>query len=127
MDSDGSGDINLCETVEAYHTDSDFCGCLDLLEVKEDELECIFNTIDKDCSGSCDQNEFIDGLYRMKSQDTQSALVHINAHIEDLKKKLVAAEKQAAAKKSGLSAPIPTARPPPRASRGAQLAGAGRK
>ena len=47
--------------------------------------------------------------------------------IEDLKKKLAAAEKQAAAKKSGLSAPIPTARPPPRASRGAQLAGAGRK
>merc|ERR1711920_477374 len=79
-------------TQEAYHHNAEFRGCLDILEVKENELEFIFNTIDKDESGSCDKEEFIDGLYKMKTQNVQSSLVHLGNHIEDIKRKIMTAQ-----------------------------------
>merc|ERR1711920_638997 len=81
-------------TQEAYHHNAEFRGCLDILEVKENELEFIFNTIDKDESGSCDKEEFIDGLYKMKTQNVQSSLVHVGSHIEDLKRKVLAGQRE---------------------------------
>mmetsp|Transcript_3898 Transcript_3898/g.10812 ORF Transcript_3898/g.10812 Transcript_3898/m.10812 type:complete len:523 (-) Transcript_3898:98-1666(-) len=84
MDEDGSGCLTLQELLNGYDNDQYFANSLKAMDIEKDDLEMVFNILDKDGSGDIDYSEFVDQLHKLKTQDQHTLLIFILHHIKEV-------------------------------------------
>jgi Ca2+-binding EF-hand superfamily protein len=84
MDKDGNGLLTLEEIKRGYSENVEFFNMLRMLDVELDDMSLIFKALDGDNSGSVSHEEFVNQLYKLKSQDTHSLLIFIKCFLQDL-------------------------------------------
>jgi len=77
MDADDSGYLTLDELQAGVDTQPVFANALQALNVKKEDLNVLFKTMDTDASGSISYAEFVENLHKMKTHDTEMMLVFI--------------------------------------------------
>merc|ERR1712050_4582 len=65
----------------------EFRDAMAVLDVSRDDLKSLFNILDEDYSGDVSYAEFVEQLYKMKSQDTQVMLVFIKSHLKEVQQR----------------------------------------
>merc|ERR1711865_716970 len=58
------------------------------MDVGKEELTAVFNIMDEDQSGEVDYSEFVDQLYKMRSNDQHTMLVFIKHYVSDVRLKV---------------------------------------
>jgi len=121
MDKDDSGCLTAEEIYDGYATNADFEQTLQVMDVGPEDLQMVFEILDDDKSGTVTYEEFVEQLYKMKTQESHTLLIFMHHHLVGLKEKMADLEKQVA--QVTLSAAVPNGssklNPAPRASRGA--------
>jgi len=84
MDEDKSGCLTLDELLNGYDNDQYFANSLTAMDIAKDDLEMVFNILDKDGSGDIDYAEFVDQLHKLKTQDQHTLLIFILHHIKEV-------------------------------------------
>jgi voltage-gated sodium channel len=84
MDSDGSGTMSLEELKDGYTAHAEFRKTLEVMDIKEEDLEMVFRILDSDGSGDVHYVEFAEQLHSLKSQDERTLLVFIKHLILDM-------------------------------------------
>merc|ERR1719174_1163201 len=86
MDVDRSGTLSLEELLAGFDSSVEFRNVLNVLDVEKDDMECVFHIMDNDGSGDVSYSEFVDNLYRMKSQNNRTLLVFIKFYVLELRR-----------------------------------------
>merc|ERR1712232_1178965 len=89
LDTDNSGELSLDELKGGFETNQAFSDVLQVMDVKKEDMELIFGILDEDHSGNVTYREFVEQLYKMKSQDMQTMLVFIRGYIAELRQMLL--------------------------------------
>eukprot|EP00931_Biecheleriopsis_adriatica_P082029 TRINITY_DN55413_c0_g1_i1.p1 TRINITY_DN55413_c0_g1~~TRINITY_DN55413_c0_g1_i1.p1 ORF type:complete len:397 (+),score=84.90 TRINITY_DN55413_c0_g1_i1:49-1191(+) len=87
MDHDGSGDLDIEELTEAFHSNPELANYLKFLDVKLEDVEILFHALDSDGSGSVRHQEFVDQLFKMQNQDTGVMLSFVKSYVQDMRQK----------------------------------------
>jgi len=85
MDVDKSGSLTLDELMDGFRNSRGFRSVLDVLDVDKEDLECVFRIMDQDRSGDVSYCEFVDLLYRMKTQNSKTLLMFIKHYVLELR------------------------------------------
>lgn len=85
MDVDKSGSLTLEELMDGFKHSRGFRSVLDVLDVDKEDLECVFRIMDQDRSGDVSYCEFVDLLYRMKTQNSKTLLMFIKHYVLELR------------------------------------------
>lgn len=88
IDDDSSGELGFEELMNGFETNKDFAMTLSLMDIKAEDMGVVFNILDEDQSGSVTYTEFVDQLYKMKSQDTHTMLLFIKGYVNELRGKV---------------------------------------
>eukprot|EP00930_Biecheleria_cincta_P060971 TRINITY_DN46538_c0_g1_i1.p1 TRINITY_DN46538_c0_g1~~TRINITY_DN46538_c0_g1_i1.p1 ORF type:complete len:599 (-),score=67.44 TRINITY_DN46538_c0_g1_i1:434-2230(-) len=88
IDTDKSGEISLQELMEGYETLPDLANQLRFLDVKKDDMQILFNSLDPDSSGSVVYEEFVEQLFNMQNQDTGVLLSFIRSYVQDIRNRI---------------------------------------
>lgn len=86
MDTDQSGCLSLEELARGYDENEEFATVMRVMDVARGDIDMVFHILDEDKSGHVTPNEFVDQLYRMKSQEAHTLLVFIKHYIMDVRK-----------------------------------------
>lgn len=86
MDVDRSGTLSLEELLAGFDSSVEFRNVLNVLDVEKDDMECVFHIMDNDGSGDVSYEEFVNNLYRMKSQNSRTLLVFIKFYVLELRR-----------------------------------------
>eukprot|EP00931_Biecheleriopsis_adriatica_P087000 TRINITY_DN61526_c0_g1_i1.p1 TRINITY_DN61526_c0_g1~~TRINITY_DN61526_c0_g1_i1.p1 ORF type:complete len:530 (-),score=94.12 TRINITY_DN61526_c0_g1_i1:28-1545(-) len=74
MDSDKNGALSVEEFINGFESCQEFADTLRALDIGKADMETVFTILDSDGSGDVAYQEFVDHLYRMKTQETQQIL-----------------------------------------------------
>jgi len=85
LDVDQGGSLTLEEFLRAMDGSPQFRAIMELLDVDKEDLECVFNIMDKDRSGEVSYSEFTDLLYKMKSQNSRTLLLFIKYYAVEIR------------------------------------------
>lgn len=85
LDTDESGSMTCKELMEGYDTSPKFAEILTLMDIGRDDLELVFQIMDKDCSGEVTYEEFVEQLYKMKSYDIHTLLMFVKQHVQEMR------------------------------------------
>jgi len=88
MDKDGSGELDMEELNSGFETNEEFALIMSQMDIKLDDMDNVFHILDEDGSGSVTYKEFVDQLYKMKSQDSHSVLLFIKGLLKELRLKM---------------------------------------
>ena len=88
MDKDGSQNLSWEELQSGYETNMDFQRTLRAMDIQQDDLVAVFSILDEDQSGDVAYAEFVEQLYKMKSNDSHTMLVFIKHYVTELRKKM---------------------------------------
>merc|ERR1712100_5826 len=88
LDDDGSGSITLEELEQGFQTNPEFALALSVMDIRGEDMAVVFAILDEDLSGSVTYDEFVDQLYKMKSQDSHTMLLFIKGYVNQLRQKL---------------------------------------
>eukprot|EP00443_Scrippsiella_acuminata_P056291 CAMPEP_0115503646 /NCGR_PEP_ID=MMETSP0271-20121206/69588_1 /TAXON_ID=71861 /ORGANISM="Scrippsiella trochoidea, Strain CCMP3099" /LENGTH=487 /DNA_ID=CAMNT_0002932753 /DNA_START=13 /DNA_END=1473 /DNA_ORIENTATION=+ len=88
LDTDHSGDLSLEELLFAMDHNARFAQLMATLDIGKDDMHVVFRVLDEDHSGSVMYKEFVDQLHKVKSQDTQTTLIFIKGHLNEVRSKV---------------------------------------
>lgn len=88
LDSDGSGHLSLRELERGMDTSLKFSRMMAYMDVAKSDMHLIFSVLDEDNSGLVSYTEFIEQLYRLKSQDVHTMLVFIRGYVNEVRSKV---------------------------------------
>jgi Ca2+-binding EF-hand superfamily protein len=77
MDTNCNGSICMEELLIGVKDCQEFCDALTTLGIGQEDLAMVFNVLDDDLSGEVEYKEFVEQLYRLKSNPIQLALFYI--------------------------------------------------
>lgn len=86
MDEDGSGALGLDEIHASYFKYAEFREVLDALDVRQKDLDLIFEILDGDKDGMVSYEEFVQTLHEMKEINTSTMLVCIRHSVQKMEK-----------------------------------------
>jgi len=88
LDEDGSKTLTLPELVEGFHSVPAFRENLASMDIREEEVTNLFKILDSDGSGDLEYDEFVDQLYKMKTQDSQMLLIFLKSSITEIREQI---------------------------------------
>eukprot|EP00931_Biecheleriopsis_adriatica_P118863 TRINITY_DN94175_c0_g1_i1.p1 TRINITY_DN94175_c0_g1~~TRINITY_DN94175_c0_g1_i1.p1 ORF type:complete len:584 (-),score=105.00 TRINITY_DN94175_c0_g1_i1:58-1728(-) len=88
MDSDESGCIEVQELLEGFRSNAQLANYLKFLDVKLEDVQILFNTLDDDRSGTINHEEFVDQLFKMHNQDPGVMMSFIKTYVQDVRNKV---------------------------------------
>jgi len=88
MDTDHSGSLTLGELEDGYRTNTTFADAMSVLDVREEDLNVVYQILDEDRSGDVRYDEFVNQLYKIKTRDPHTMLVFILHAATEVKAKL---------------------------------------
>lgn len=88
MDSDKSGELSVEELVAGYTSNRAFRNTLNAMAFYREDLEAVFSIIDQDDSGTVSYTEFVEAVFKMKTEDSHTMLVFIKSYVCDLRRKI---------------------------------------
>ena len=68
MDKDKSGNLTLQELTGGFNENEEFSNLMQLLDVQEEDTSFVFELLDANGDGVVSYDEFIEQLYKMKTQ-----------------------------------------------------------
>jgi len=86
MDTDASGDLTFDEILLGYNSNTSFNNQLAALDIREEDLQVVFDILDKDGDGKVDYQEFTQELFRMKADSMHTLLVFIRFYVLEIRK-----------------------------------------
>mmetsp|Transcript_60204 Transcript_60204/g.135494 ORF Transcript_60204/g.135494 Transcript_60204/m.135494 type:complete len:654 (-) Transcript_60204:69-2030(-) len=92
MDTDQSGYLTVEEVYDGYASNAEFEQTLQVMDVGPEDLQMVFEILDEDRSGSVTYEEFVEQLYKMKTQESHTLLVFMHHHLIGLKNKVTSLE-----------------------------------
>eukprot|EP00929_Paragymnodinium_shiwhaense_P035527 TRINITY_DN19158_c0_g1_i1.p1 TRINITY_DN19158_c0_g1~~TRINITY_DN19158_c0_g1_i1.p1 ORF type:complete len:691 (-),score=107.86 TRINITY_DN19158_c0_g1_i1:363-2435(-) len=72
LDTDGTRHITLPTMSEYYDEYPDFRALLNRIDIHRDQLNTVFEILDKDNNGQIDFGEFVSGLHNLRSEDLRT-------------------------------------------------------
>jgi len=75
--TDNDGLTQEEELLNGYEINSRFSSMLELMDIRREDLKALFSILDSDRSGSVSYTEFVDEMYRMKTQADHTLLAFI--------------------------------------------------
>jgi len=87
MDSDGSGCLTQSELLNGLDTNQEFSSLLRYMNITRDDVQLTFKMLDFDDSGAVAFEEFVDGLYKMKTESSHTLLMFIRHYVTDVRMK----------------------------------------
>ena len=81
MDSDNSGTISLEEVQDGFRTIPEFADLMQIMDVGEEDLQCIFEILDQNGTGEVDYSDFTQQLWKMRSQEVKTMLTFLKHFI----------------------------------------------
>jgi Ca2+-binding EF-hand superfamily protein len=94
LDEDGSRTMTLNELLDGFDTNNEFRFEMASMDVERDDISNLFSILDEDDSGEVSYDEFIDQLYKTKTQDTHVVLVFIRGHVKEINSQMKTQEDQ---------------------------------
>jgi len=94
LDEDGSRTMTLNELLDGFDTNNEFRVAMASMDVERDDISNLFSILDEDDSGEVSYDEFIDQLYKTKTQDTHVVLVFIRGHVKEINSQMKTQEDQ---------------------------------
>jgi len=88
IDTDQSGRLTLEELLEGLEHNQEWHDKITIMGVTQDDMPIVFAIMDQDDSGDVDYYEFVEELYKMRSQDSNTMLVFIKYYVTEIRKKL---------------------------------------
>eukprot|EP00928_Gymnodinium_smaydae_P040324 TRINITY_DN27359_c0_g2_i1.p1 TRINITY_DN27359_c0_g2~~TRINITY_DN27359_c0_g2_i1.p1 ORF type:complete len:630 (-),score=149.68 TRINITY_DN27359_c0_g2_i1:211-2049(-) len=89
MDIDQGGSLSIQELYQGFEENQEFMQQLHLMDIGKEDLAVVFAIMDQDKSGTLDYHEFVDQLYKMKSQDQQTILTFLKYYVLEIRESLV--------------------------------------
>eukprot|EP00930_Biecheleria_cincta_P032210 TRINITY_DN22358_c0_g1_i1.p1 TRINITY_DN22358_c0_g1~~TRINITY_DN22358_c0_g1_i1.p1 ORF type:complete len:609 (+),score=113.60 TRINITY_DN22358_c0_g1_i1:35-1828(+) len=84
IDDNNSGTINLDELIQFHEGNSEMRRVFEVLDIKEEELESLFNLMDKDGSGELSYEELVGCISRADSNDLKRQMMLLKLQIQDV-------------------------------------------
>jgi hypothetical protein len=84
MDLDKSGSISFKEIKAGWAVNPDFRGVMTVLDVRESDLETMFQIMDRDQSGSVAYDEFCEELQSFESDDIHTMIMFIKHYTKEM-------------------------------------------
>lgn len=88
IDRDESGYIDQDEILEGFRTNEQFQKVMTAMDVTEDEINVVFEILDRNNTGKIDYLEWIDELHKMKTRDSHTLLTFTKHHVAQIKREL---------------------------------------
>jgi hypothetical protein len=88
LDKDQSGSLSLDELVSGYDDNVDFEDAMTLLDITQKDMNTVFRIMDEDNSGEVRYDEFVDELYRMKSEDSHTMITFIKFYVQEIQREM---------------------------------------
>jgi len=88
LDEDKDGIISLDDMYKALDTNAEFRASLEAMDIGRDDMEIFFSFIDIDGSGDVTYSEFVEQVFKMKSQDSVAMIVSLKGMIAQLNHKM---------------------------------------
>lgn len=89
LDVNGDGVITLEEMKEGCHTVHEFRDLLTVMDIGADDIECVFKILDEDDSGGVSHEEFVEQLWKMKSQEMRTLLAFVKYYVVQIWQKMI--------------------------------------
>jgi len=87
LDQDGNRALSPEELHDGIINNYDFADAMHVLDLGEDDITTMFAMMDTDKDGKVNTDEFIEQLFKMRSQDSQVLLLFIKQVVNELRKK----------------------------------------
>lgn len=84
LDEDRNGFLTLDELLLAYDHSEKFRNILRSMDIKKEELNCIFTVLDNDKSGDINYDEFCEQLHQLRTRETRTMLTFMKLSIHEL-------------------------------------------
>eukprot|EP00930_Biecheleria_cincta_P082930 TRINITY_DN72564_c0_g1_i1.p1 TRINITY_DN72564_c0_g1~~TRINITY_DN72564_c0_g1_i1.p1 ORF type:complete len:607 (-),score=85.92 TRINITY_DN72564_c0_g1_i1:446-2266(-) len=88
LDKDSSGCLTIEEISAGYDASAEFQTCMQVLDLGQDEVNLIFSVMDEDHNGTVSYVEFVEQLYKMKTQETHTLLIFMKGLLQELRMKV---------------------------------------
>merc|ERR1712048_1325151 len=88
LDKDQSGSLTLDELVNGYESDPAFEDVMLLLDISQKDMSTVFGIMDEDRSGEVRYEEFVEELYKMKSEDSHTMITFIKFYVQEIQREM---------------------------------------
>eukprot|EP00930_Biecheleria_cincta_P025776 TRINITY_DN18292_c0_g1_i1.p1 TRINITY_DN18292_c0_g1~~TRINITY_DN18292_c0_g1_i1.p1 ORF type:complete len:646 (+),score=100.00 TRINITY_DN18292_c0_g1_i1:23-1939(+) len=84
IDLDCDGTITLEELLEFYHTNEEMRNVFHILDIREEEIEALFNIMDKDQSGDLSYAEIVTHIVKADSNDLKRQVMMLKLQLQEV-------------------------------------------
>jgi len=85
LDRDGSGTLSKREIIKGFSRNARFQELMQLMDFTKEDVDVVFNMLDKDGSGDLDYDEFVEELHKMRTRDSHTMLLFIKYYVSEIK------------------------------------------
>jgi len=85
LDTDGNGALAKEELQSGIESNDEFADIMHVLDFSTEDMNVVFSMMDTDKDGKIDTNEFIEQIFKMRNQDSQTLLLFIKHIVTELK------------------------------------------
>lgn len=90
IDTDNNGEITLEELLQGLEENRGFREVLAMMDVTQEDMTLIWRFLDKDGDGKLFYREFVEQLYRLKAQGTNTHLIFMTGHLTAVQSQVAA-------------------------------------
>lgn len=84
LDADKDGSLTFEEIMSGFTTHPGFRNAMMVMDIAEHDMKTVFEMLDEDRSGEVHYNEFVDNLYKLKSDDAHTILVFMRFYVQEI-------------------------------------------
>jgi len=84
-DHDNNNTLSKQELIEGIANNEEFADVMNLLDLGADDMSILFAIMDNNGDGEIEADEFIDQIFKMRTQDTQTLLLFIKHVVQELR------------------------------------------
>jgi len=88
MDTNGDKFLSFDEIVVGYRTNEEFKSAMSIMDVNPQDLSVLYAIMDTDGKGNVSYQDFIENLYRMKTQDTHTLLTFVKFYVCQMRREV---------------------------------------